>query len=155
MTASAFATHVKLLSGEAEESGYAESDIPDRRLALMFACTHSAITPAIRAPLILQTLLGFDAATIASAFLVSPAAMAQRLARAKRKIRDAGIPLCVPERPELNDRLAAILSAVYAAYSEGWTDAMGTDGRRRNLASEAIWLGRLLHGKRRLMAALR
>ena len=145
VTALASEPHLRLLSAEAEEAGGAETVIPDRRLTLMFACTHPAIAPAIRAPLILQTLLGFNAASIASAFLVSPAAMAQRLARAKRKIRDAAVPLRVPEPAELPDRLEAVLSAIYAAYSEGWNDAMGTDGRRRNLAAEAIWLGRLVH----------
>ena len=137
--------HLALLASEAEDAGESEVSIPDRRLALMFACTHPAIRPEVRAPLMLQTLLGFDAAAIASAFLVSPSAMAQRLARAKRKIRDAAIPFCVPDRAELPDRLSAVLSTIYAAYSQGWTDALGTDGRRRNLSNEAIWLGRLVH----------
>ena len=120
------------------------SDIPDQRLALMFACAHPAIDPAIRAPLILQTVLGFDAATIASAFLVAPATMGQRLARAKSKIRGAGIPFRVPERAELPERLEAVLAAIYAAFAEGWTDPAGTEARRRNLAEEGIWLGRLV-----------
>ncbi len=118
-------------------------DIPDERLRLMFACAHPAIEPGIRAPLILQTLLGFDAAAIASAFLVQPSAMAQRLVRAKARIKEAGIPFRVPEREELGERLDAVLAAIYAAYSEGWSDPGGTDARRSNLASEAIWLGRL------------
>lgn len=134
--------HLELLADEAAEG---PSDIPDRRLGLMFACAHPAITPAIRAPLILQTLLGLDAAAIASAFLVSPAAMARRLARAKTKIREAAIPLRVPDKADLPGRLDAVLAALYGAYGEGWTDATGTDGRRRNLAGEAIWLGRLVH----------
>jgi RNA polymerase sigma-70 factor (ECF subfamily) len=110
----------------------------------MFACAHPAIDPAIRAPLILQTILGFDAARIASAFLVSPSAMGQRLVRAKARIRETGIPFRIPDRPELPDRLDAVLAAIYAAFAEGWTDPAGTETRRRELAGEAIWLGRLV-----------
>src|SRR5256885_5028273 len=91
----------------------------------------------------LQTILGFDAAAIASAFLAAPATMGQRLVRAKQKIRQAGIPFRVPERTELHERLDAVLEAIYAAYAEGWSDPAGTDAHRRNLAEEAIWLGRL------------
>jgi RNA polymerase sigma-70 factor (ECF subfamily) len=120
------------------------ADIPDQRLALMFACAHPAIDQGMRAPLILQTVLGFDAATIASAFLVSPATMAQRLVRAKTKIKEAGIPFRVPERSELPGRLDAVLAAIYASFAEGWSDPAGTETRRRNLAEEGIWLGRLV-----------
>ena len=122
----------------------AASDIPDQRLALMFACAHPAIDAGIRAPLILQTMLGFDAATIASAFLVAPATMGQRLSRAKNKIRQAGVPFRVPERADLRERLDAVLAAIYAAFAEGWSDPAGTEARRRNLAEEGIWLGRLV-----------
>ena len=121
-----------------------DDSLPDDRLALMFACTHPAIEASARAPLMLQTLLGFDAATIASAFLVSPASMGQRLVRAKAKIRQAGIPLTVPERSELPDRLGAVLAATYAAFTEGWADAAGASVRRRNLVDEGLWLARLL-----------
>jgi RNA polymerase sigma-70 factor (ECF subfamily) len=121
-----------------------ETPIPDDRLALMFACAHPAIDPAIRAPLILQTILGFDAATIASAFLISPATMGQRLVRAKHKITDAGIPFRVPERADLALRLDAVLAAIYAAFAQGWSDPAGTETRRRNLSEEGIWLGRLV-----------
>src|SRR5580700_7374574 len=100
---------------EGLDANAAESQIPDQRLALMFACAHPAIDASIRAPLILQVVLGLDAATIASAFLASPAAMGQRLARAKAKIALAGVPFRVPERAELPDRLAAVLDAVYAS----------------------------------------
>jgi RNA polymerase sigma-70 factor (ECF subfamily) len=110
----------------------------------MFACAHPAIDTGVRAPLILQTILGFDAATIASAFLVSPATMGQRLVRAKARIRETGIPFRVPEQAELGDRLGAVLEAIYATFAEGWADATGTDTRRRNLATEGIWLGRLV-----------
>jgi RNA polymerase sigma-70 factor (ECF subfamily) len=118
--------------------------LPDRRLELLFACAHPGIDRAARAPLMLQTVLGFDAGAIASAFLVAPATMSQRLVRAKTKIRQAGIGFRVPETAELPQRLDAVLEAIYAAYAEGWTDAEGADPQRRNLADEAIWLGRLV-----------
>jgi predicted RNA polymerase sigma factor len=118
--------------------------IPDQRLALMFACAHPAIDAGVRAPLILQTLLGLDAGMIASAFLTSPAAMGQRLVRAKDKIRQAGIPFRIPEREELPARLSTVLDAIYAAFSEGWADSGGTDVARRDLAEEALYLGQLI-----------
>jgi len=121
-----------------------ENDLPDRRLALLFACAHPAIDPTVRAPLMLQVVLGLEAAQIASAFLVSPAAMAQRLVRAKTKIRYARIPFRVPDRCELPERLDAVLDSVYACYSEGWAESASTDMARRELAGEAIFLGRLL-----------
>jgi predicted RNA polymerase sigma factor len=125
-------------------SGPADAEIPDRRLALMFACAHPAIEAGIRAPLILQVVLGLDAATIASAFLISPATMGQRLVRAKTKIRQAGIPFSVPEREELPARLDTVLAAIYAAFAEGWTDPGGTDLARRDLTEEALFLARLV-----------
>jgi predicted RNA polymerase sigma factor len=125
-------------------SGPADAEIPDRRLALMFACAHPAIEAGIRAPLILQVVLGLDAATIASAFLLSPATMGQRLVRAKSKIRQAGIPFRVPEREELPARLDTVLAAIYAAFAEGWTDPGGTDVARRELTAEALFLARLV-----------
>ncbi|MEJ0025454.1 MAG: DUF6596 domain-containing protein [Rhizomicrobium sp.] len=136
------APHLTLMAEEMESQPH--RDIPDERLALMFACAHPSIDEALRAPLILQTVLGFDAAAIASAFLVAPSAMGQRLVRAKAKIRGAGIPFRVPARDELSPRLDAVLQAIYAAYAEGWSDPAGTDPQRRNLAGEAIWLGRLV-----------
>jgi RNA polymerase sigma-70 factor, ECF subfamily len=142
-TSAEAADQLKIMVEELEAAAVV-SDIPDQRLALMFACAHPAIDAAIRAPLMLQTVLGFDAATIASAFLVAPATMGQRLARAKNKIRQAGIPFRIPERADLAERLDAVLAAIYAAFAEGWTDPGGTDARRRNLAEEAIWLGRLI-----------
>jgi RNA polymerase sigma-70 factor (ECF subfamily) len=138
------AAHVKLVAEELEAAVAGESEIPDQRLALMFACAHPALDPKIRAPLILQTILGFDAAAIGSAFLVSPATMAQRLVRAKQKIREAGIPLAVPEGDGLAERLPAVLEAIYTAFAEGWSDPVGADAKRRNLADEGIWLGRLV-----------
>jgi RNA polymerase sigma-70 factor (ECF subfamily) len=136
------AGEIRLIAEELEAA--AASDIPDQRLALMFACAHPAIDAGIRAPLMLQTVLGFDAATIASAFLVAPAAMGQRLSRAKNKIRQAGVPFRVPERADLSERLDAVLAAIYAAFAEGWSDPDGTEARRRNLSEEGIWLGRLV-----------
>jgi RNA polymerase sigma-70 factor (ECF subfamily) len=118
--------------------------IPDRRLALMFACAHPAIEASVRAPLMLQTILGLDAAAIGSAFLVSPAAMGQRLSRAKAKIRLAGVPFRVPEPEELPERLEAVLEAIYAAFAHGWDEAFSDDPRGRDLAEEAIWLGRVV-----------
>ncbi|HTH75883.1 MAG TPA: DUF6596 domain-containing protein [Trinickia sp.] len=118
--------------------------LPDRRLALLFACTHPALDAAIRTPLMLQVVLGLDAKTVASAFLTSPSAMAKRLARAKTKIREAGIPFTVPEPEELPGRIDAVLQAVYAAYAEGWTDPVGGDTVRRDLADEALFLAQLL-----------
>lgn len=121
-----------------------EPEIPDERLALMFACAHPAIDAGIRAPLMLQTILGFDAAAIASAFLTSPATMGQRLVRAKRKLREAGIPFEVPSGTALAPRLADVLEAIYATYAEGWLDPSGADARRRSLADDAIGLGRIV-----------
>jgi len=120
------------------------AEIPDERLAMMFACAHPALDPGIRAPMILQAVLGLDAARIASAFLTSPAAMGKRLVRSKVKIRQAGIPFRVPSRDELPARLDVVLQAIYAAFSEGWTDPGGADVVRRDLAEEAIYLARLV-----------
>ena len=138
------AGHLRLMADELAASREIGAYIPDDRLRLMFACAHPAIDPGVRAALILQTVLGFDASTIASAFLLSPPAMSQRLVRAKSKIRQAGIPFRVPEREELLERLDSVLEAIYAVFSEGWSDPAGTELRHRNLAEEGIWLGRLV-----------
>ncbi|MCA0016586.1 RNA polymerase sigma factor [Mesorhizobium sp. B292B1B] len=143
LTSEAGRDHLKLIAEEAEAC-MTDQDLPDERLRLMFACAHPAIEPGVRAPLILQAVLGFDAATIASAFLVPPATMGQRLVRAKARIREAGIPFRVPERAELGERLDTVLEAIYATFAEGWSDPAGTETRRRNLATEGIWLGRLV-----------
>jgi len=121
-----------------------DAEIPDQRLALLFACAHPAIEAGIRAPLMLQVVLGLDAKTIASAFLTSPAAMGKRLGRAKDKIRQAGIPFSVPNREELPGRLDTVLDAIYAAFTEGWTDPGGTDVARRDLTEEAMFLASLV-----------
>jgi len=120
------------------------SEIPDQRLALMFACAHPAIEAGIRAPLILQVILGLDAKAIASAFLTSPAAMGKRLVRAKEKIRQAGVPFRVPDREELSGRVETVLDTIYAAFAEGWSDPGGTDVARRDLTEEALFLARLV-----------
>lgn len=117
--------------------------IPDDRLRLMFACAHPGIAAELRAPLILQTVLGFDAASIASAFRVAPSTMGQRLSRGKVRIRQAGIPFRVPDAYELPERLDAVLAAVYTAYSDGWSDPTGTQAHHRAMAGEVLWLGRL------------
>jgi RNA polymerase sigma-70 factor (ECF subfamily) len=138
---------LEILAGDvANESLHSaeSSAIPDDRLKLLFVCAHPAIDPDMRTPLMLQTVLGLDAAQIARAFLVAPAAMSQRLVRAKNKIRLAGIAFEVPEAPDLPERLVAVLNAIYAAYGSGWEDAAGVDSRTRGLAEEAIWLARVL-----------
>ena len=120
-----------------------DSMFPDERLKLLFVCAHPAIDSAAHAPLMLQTVLGLDAARIAAAFLVAPATMSQRLVRAKAKIRDAGIAFRVPEADELRERLEPVLDAIYAAYGTGWDDA-GSAAGPADLAREAIWLARML-----------
>jgi RNA polymerase sigma-70 factor (ECF subfamily) len=143
-TSEAAVAEIRLMAEEIESNRASAPEIPDERLALMFACAHPAIDAGIRAPLILQTVLGFDAATIASAFLVAPSTMGQRLVRAKQKIALAGIPFRLPERSDLPERLGTVLEAIYATFTEGWSDPAGTEARRRNLAEEGIWLGRLV-----------
>jgi len=120
------------------------TEFPDDRLKLLFVCAHPAIDPAMHTPLMLQTVLGLDAARIAHAFLVSPTTMGQRLVRAKTKIRDGGIQFEVPQERELPQRLDAVLEAIYAAFGIGWDDMAGVDQRGRDLAEEAIWLARVL-----------
>ena len=120
------------------------AEFPDDRLKLLFVCAHPAIDPAMHTPLMLQTVLGLDAARIAHAFLVSPTTMGQRLVRAKTKIRDGGIQFEIPQERELPQRLDAVLEAIYAAFGIGWDDMAGVDQRGRDLAEEAIWLARVL-----------
>jgi RNA polymerase sigma-70 factor (ECF subfamily) len=132
------------LTDEAQDLAATDMVFPDERLKLLFVCAHPAIDPTLRTPLMLQTVLGLPATRIASAFLVKPSAMGQRLARAKGKIRDAGIAFELPEAKELPERLDTVLEAIYAAYGSGWDDVAGADPRRKGLAREALDLGRLL-----------
>jgi RNA polymerase sigma factor (sigma-70 family) len=132
------------IAEEARAVAKAHEHFPDERLKLLFVCAHPAIDPVARTPLMLQAVLGIDAARIASAFLVSPAAMSQRLVRAKNKIRDAAIPFHVPEPPEWEERVSFVLDAIYAAYTTGWESLMETASTHHALAVEAIALGRTL-----------
>lgn len=133
-----------MLLREGQEEMTLSVEFPDERLKLLFVCAHPAIDPAMHTPLMLQTVLGLDAARIAGAFLVSPKTMGQRLVRAKTKIRDGGIQFEVPPEGELPQRLDAVLEAIYAAFGIGWDDMAGVDQRGRDLAEEAIWLARVL-----------
>jgi predicted RNA polymerase sigma factor len=148
-TTEAAAGELQIIAEGLEAAAAESAEIPDRRLALLFACAHPSIEAGVRAPLMLQVVLGLDAKTIASAFLSSPAAMGKRLVRAKDKIRQAGIPFRVPEREELAGRLDTVLEAIYAAFAEGWTGpGGGTDGGmdvvRRDLTAEAMFMARLV-----------
>jgi len=129
---------------DAERSDDADNTFGDERLKLMFAITHPAIDAEAQTPLMLQTVLGLDAALIAACFLVSPASMGQRLVRAKRKIRDAGIAFAIPHPSEVEGRVDAVLSAIYAAYGTGWEDVLGASPKLGGLAEEAIWLARVV-----------
>ncbi|HET7551765.1 MAG TPA: DUF6596 domain-containing protein [Gemmatimonadaceae bacterium] len=117
--------------------------IPDRRLALLFVCAHPAIDPAVRTPLMLQVVLGFDAGQIARAFVVPTATMAQRLVRAKRRIHDARIPFVVPERDQMAERIAPVLEAIYGAYAIDFPLVAGTEPRD-SLAAESHYLAATL-----------
>lgn len=131
----------EICRGIAEAEALAQAEkFPDERLKLLFICAHPAIDPAIRTPLMLQTVLGLDAARIASSFLTSPSALGQRLVRAKRKIAGAGIPFEAPAPEDLPERLGSVLDAIYAAFTAGYDDG----GESEDLAEEAIFLARLL-----------
>jgi len=136
---------IKFLTENSTETTVPTStQFPDERLKLLFVCAHPAIDPAMHTPLMLQTVLGLDAARIAQAFLIAPKTMGQRLFRAKTKIRSSGIPFEIPQARDLPERLDAVLEAVYAAFGIGWDDMAGADHRGRDLAEEALWLARVL-----------
>lgn len=134
---------LELAAEQAAADAHGERAFPDDRLKLLFVCAHPAIDAAARVPLMLQTVLGLPAAQIASAMLVAPATMSQRLVRAKMKIRDAAIAFEEPEPAEWPERVDAVLEGIYAAYGAGWDDASGSDPQRAQLTTEAMWLGQL------------
>lgn len=143
-TAAAALPSLEHAARDAQREADTVRQFPDERLGLLFCCAHPAIDAASRTPLMLQTVLGLDAARIASAFLVASSTMSQRLVRAKTKIRDAGIPFDVPPERELPARAEAVMEAIYAAYGTAWDDAFGVDAKRRGVTEEAIWLARVL-----------
>jgi RNA polymerase sigma-70 factor, ECF subfamily len=126
-----------------EAMARAAPEFPDERLKLLFVCSHPDIEAAARTPLMLQAVLGLDAVRIAAAFLTSPAAMSQRLVRAKARIREAALAFEAPETSVLASRCSDVLSAIYAAYGTGWDAIAGADEGVRGLAAEAVYLARL------------
>ncbi|HET9697283.1 MAG TPA: RNA polymerase sigma factor, partial [Terriglobales bacterium] len=129
---------------ESIEPDYDNNEIPDDRLRLIFTCCHPALAPEAQIALTLRSLCGLETDEIARAFLVPTATMAQRLVRAKRKIRDAAIPYAVPETNEMAERLEAVLTVIYLVFNEGYAATRGDSLLRTDLCSEAIRLARLV-----------
>src|SRR5688500_14742531 len=127
-----------------EEPDYDTEEIPDDRLRLIFTCCHPALAPEAQVALTLRTLGGLTTEEIARAFLTSPVTMAQRLVRAKSKIKEARIPYVVPEATELAERTAQVMAVVYLIFNEGYAATAGDEWLRRDLCREAIRLGRLV-----------
>ncbi len=120
------------------------NELVDDRLKLLFVCAHPAIEAEVRTPLMLQTVLGLDAAQIGAAFLVAPATMGQRLVRVKAKIKLARLRFEVPGSEDMPERIADVLNAIYAAYGTSWDTVAGAGTGSPDLADEALFLGRLL-----------
>jgi RNA polymerase sigma-70 factor, ECF subfamily len=129
---------------ESQEPNYDAGEIPDDRLRLIFTCCHPALALEAQVALTLRTLCGLETEEIARAFLTSTTTMAQRLVRAKRKIRDAKIPYVVPETNTIAERLDAVLTVIYLVFNEGYAATRGNSLLRLDLCSEAIRLGRLV-----------
>ena len=131
-------------TGSTPAKEYEASEIQDERLRLIFTCCHPALAPEARVALTLRTLCGLETDEIARAFLVSPTAMAQRLVRAKQKIRDAGIPYIIPGTNDIAARLEAVLTVIYLVFNEGYLATRGASLVRTDLCVEAIRLARLV-----------
>ncbi|WP_069172961.1 RNA polymerase sigma factor [Streptomyces griseus] len=147
----AYAARLAVLQVEAERAGHAppadvEGELPDERLQLFFTCAHPALGAEDRGALTLRCLAGLSTPEVARAFLVPPATMAQRIVRAKRKIREARIPFRVPGRDELPERLPGVLQVLYSIFTEGYAASSGPHLQRIGPAEEAIRLARILHG---------